>query len=66
MQLPINQETTPPPDLKKSELLQEKTNQDIRYPSENVMIMDNGTKSEFSRSASPRMPRHIRDLLRSQ
>ena len=47
MQLPITQETMPPPDLKKSKLLQKK-NQDILYPSENVIIKDNETKSEFS------------------
>ena len=49
MQLPITQETMPPPDLKKSKLLQKK-NQDILYPSENVIIKDNETKSEFSMS----------------
>ena len=50
MQLPITRETMPPPDLKKSKLLQEKKDLDILYPSENVIIKDKGTKSEFSMS----------------
>ena len=47
MQLPITQETMPPPDLKKANYYRKK-DLDTFCPSENVIIKDNGTKLKFS------------------